>query len=144
MIHGGGHVLYTRKDVHMKHIKVLLQRGFLPVSVDYRLCPEVTILEGPMRDACDALRWARDSLPSLRLAGPPVKIDEEKLAAAGWSSGGHLAMTLGYTAVSKGIKPPDVVLAFYCPSDFEADRKFPRTCRPVSVCLRQSTSVSLG
>ena len=144
MLHGGGHVLYTRKDVHMKHVKVLLQRGFLPVSVDYRLCPEVTILEGPMKDACDALRWARDSLPSLRLAGPPVKIDEEKLAAVGWSSGGHLAMTLGYMAGTKGIRPPDVVLAFYCPSDFEADRTFPQACRPFSVSLRRWTNLGFG
>ncbi|KAK3938475.1 Methylphloroacetophenone synthase [Diplogelasinospora grovesii] len=119
LFHGGGHVLFTRKDINMKHIKTLLERGFLPVSVDYRLCPEVNLAQGPMTDACDALAWARSTLPHLALAQPDVQINSEKLAAVGWSSGGHLAMTLAYTAKSRGVQPPDVVLAFYCPSNFE-------------------------
>ena len=37
----------------------------------------------------------------------------------GWSSGGHLAMTLGWTVPSLGIRAPDAVLAFYSPTDYE-------------------------
>ncbi|KAJ6441026.1 Methylphloroacetophenone synthase [Purpureocillium lavendulum] len=119
LFHGGGHVLFTRKDIHMKHIKELLDRGFLPVSVDYRLCPEVNLAQGPMMDVCDALSWARSTLPYLELARADIHIDTNALAGVGWSSGGHLAMTLAYTANARGIRPPDVVLAFYCPSNFE-------------------------
>ncbi|KAI1444132.1 hypothetical protein F5Y02DRAFT_428086 [Annulohypoxylon stygium] len=121
MIHGGGHLLFSRQDIPMKHVKTLIQRGFLPVSVDYRLCPETTLFEGPIMDCCDALEWARKTLPSLDLTGPKVTIDPSKLLALGWSSGGQLAMTLGYTARARGIKPPDAILPFYSPSDLEDD-----------------------
>ncbi|OCL03381.1 hypothetical protein AOQ84DRAFT_392308 [Glonium stellatum] len=121
MVHGGGHLLYSRKDMPMKHVRVLLQRGVLPVSVDYRLCPEVNLFDGPVTDVCDALRWVRETLPSLQLGGPSVRVDPEKVLALGWSSGGQLAMSLGYTASPRGIKPPDAILAFYSPTDLEAE-----------------------
>ncbi|KAL2130203.1 hypothetical protein VTI74DRAFT_6770 [Chaetomium olivicolor] len=121
MIHGGGHLLFSRQDIPMKHVRVLLQRGFLPVSVDYRLCPEMSLFDGPVTDCRDALAWVREVLPSLPLSWPNVQIDPTKVLALGWSSGGQLAMTLGYTAKSRGIKPPDVILPFYSPSDLEAE-----------------------
>jgi len=122
LLHGGGHIVFTRRDIHMKHIKMLHKRGFLPVSFDYRLCPETTLVEGPITDSVDALRWVRHSLPSLRRhGGRGVRIDSNKVAAVGWSSGGHLAMTLGYAAQARGIQPPDVIIAFYCPTNLEAD-----------------------
>ena len=105
----------------MKHIKTLLERGFLPISVDYRLCPEVNLAQGPMTDACDALIWARSKLPHLQRTRPDIQLDVGRVAAVGWSSGGQLAMTLAYTAPAKGILPPNTVLAFYCPSNFEAE-----------------------
>ncbi|THC96047.1 hypothetical protein EYZ11_004468 [Aspergillus tanneri] len=98
---------------------MLLNAGFLPVSIDYRLCPEVTLPEGPMRDVCDALAWARDVLPDLRLQRSDVRVDREHIVAVGWSTGGHLALTLGFTAPPRGIRPPDAILAFYCPLDYE-------------------------
>ena len=55
MIHGGGHVMLSRKDVRSKQTQLLLENGRLPVSIDYRLCPEVNINDGPMTDVCDAL-----------------------------------------------------------------------------------------
>ncbi|OKL59537.1 hypothetical protein UA08_04992 [Talaromyces atroroseus] len=121
MIHGGGHLLYSRQDIPMKHVRVLLQRGFLPVSVDYRFCPELSLFDGPVTDCCDALKWARETLPLLHLSGPKVQVHPTKLLAMGWSSGGQLAMTLGYMAKFRGIKPPDVILPFYSPSDLEAE-----------------------
>ncbi|KAL7626424.1 hypothetical protein AAE478_003196 [Parahypoxylon ruwenzoriense] len=105
----------------MKHIRLLLQRGYLPVSIDYRLIPETTLLNGPVADGVDAIKWAREKLPSMRRLGPAVKIDGARLAVIGWSVGGHLAMTLVHAATVKGVQPPDVVLSFYSPSNFEAD-----------------------
>lgn len=130
MIHGGGHLLFSRQDIPMKHVRVLLQRGFLPVSVDYRLCPEMSLFDGPVTDCRDALAWVREVLPSLPLSWPHVQVDPTKVLALGWSSGGQLAMTLGYTAKSRGIKPPDVILPFYSPSDLEAECKERNTPKP--------------
>ena len=108
----------------MKHIRTLIERGFLPISTDYRLVPETNLFEGPMTDCCDALKWATETLPTLALAGPRVRPDPTKVAAFGWSSGGQLAMSLGYTAPAKGIKAPDAVFGLYPPSDMESDRKW--------------------
>lgn len=107
----------------MKHIRTLLDRGFLPVSIDYRLCPETNLFEGPMTDCCDALQWATETLPTLPLSGPTVKPDPTRVVSFGWSSGGQLAMSLGYTASARGIKSPDAIFALYPPSDMESDRK---------------------
>ena len=107
----------------MKHIRTLIAQGFLPISVDYRLCPEISLSEGPMADCCDALKWARETLPTISLCMPGIKPDPSKVAAIGWSSGGQIAMSLSYTACAKGIRAPDVILAMYPPSDMESDRK---------------------
>ena len=40
--------MFTRKEVNLKQIKLLIDDGFLPVSIDYRLCPELSILDGPI------------------------------------------------------------------------------------------------
>lgn len=109
----------------MKHVKTLLKRGFLPVSVDYRLCPEVTLVQGPITDAVDALAWARSTLPHLQRGRPDVHVDGNRVVAVGWSSGGHLAMTLAYAARTKGVLLPDTVVGFYGMSDLEAEYTVP-------------------
>ncbi|KAJ6155237.1 hypothetical protein N7470_005803 [Penicillium chermesinum] len=121
MIHGGGHVMLSRKDVRSKQTKMLLDAGFLPVSIDYRLCPEVSLLEGPMQDCRDALHWARSELPQLRLLRNDVKPDGDQVVAVGWSTGGHLAMTLGWTPSEIGVRSPEAILSFYSPTDYEDD-----------------------
>ncbi|MCJ1394663.1 hypothetical protein MMC18_007543 [Xylographa bjoerkii] len=121
MIHGGGHVMLSRKEIRPQQVQLLLDRGLLPVSIDYRLCPEVSLLQGPMVDVCNAFRWARHRLPDLKLDCPGLKVDGEKIVVIGWSSGGHLALTLGWTARLQNIQPPEAILGFYCPIDYEAD-----------------------
>lgn len=108
----------------MKHIRILIERGFLPVSTDYRLCPEKNLFDGPMTDCCDALKWVTETLTTLSLSGPAVRPDPDKVVVFGWSSGGQLAMSLGYTANNRGIKGPDAIFALYPPSDMESDREF--------------------
>ncbi|KAL6719406.1 hypothetical protein ACLMJK_003646 [Lecanora helva] len=121
MIHGGGHVMLSRKDVRPKQTRYLHEHMHLPISIDYRLCPEVNLVDGPMKDVCTALSWARSTLPHLALRYPGLKIDGERVLVVGWSTGGTLAMSLGWTAIPRGIKPPDAILAFYCPTDYGAD-----------------------
>lgn len=118
MVHGGGHIMLSRKDVRPKQTNLLLDNGLLPISIDYRLCPEINILDGPMTDVCDALGWAQTQLPTLQLKCP-VKINGDKIVVVGWSTGGHLAMTLAWTAPQRGLNPPNAILAFYCPTDYE-------------------------
>lgn len=119
MIHGGGHVMLSRNDVRPKQTEMLLNSGFLPVSIDYRLCPEMTLIDGPMTDVGDALAWIRHVLPKIPLSRPDVRINGEKVVCVGWSTGGHLAMSLAWTSIPKGVRPPDAILAFYSPSDYE-------------------------
>ncbi|KAL2813644.1 hypothetical protein BDW59DRAFT_167452 [Aspergillus cavernicola] len=119
MIHGGGHVMLSRKDIRPKQTAYLHSLGFLPVSIDYRLCPETTLPEGPMRDVSDALIWARTTLPSLPLLCPGLKVDPSRLVVVGWSTGGTLAMTTAFTSIERGLAPPNAILAFYCPTDYE-------------------------
>ncbi|KAE8137485.1 hypothetical protein BDV38DRAFT_283033 [Aspergillus pseudotamarii] len=121
MIHGGGHVMLSRNDIRPEQTQLLLQHGFLPISVDYRLCPEVTLPNGPMEDVADALHWIRTVLPTLRLRRSDIKIDGARVVSVGWSTGGHLALSLGWNSIPRGIKPPDAILAFYCPLDYEDD-----------------------
>ena len=132
MIHGGGHIMLSRKDVRPKQTQLLLDNGFLPVSIDYRLCPETTLLEGPMTDVCDALSWARSELPSLDLGRPELQIDGGKVVAVGWSTGGHLAMTLALTSRLQNVQPPQAILAFYCPTNYEDSCMFDHSNRPLA------------
>ncbi|KAK2029121.1 hypothetical protein LX32DRAFT_617722 [Colletotrichum zoysiae] len=119
MIHGGGHIMLSRNDIRPRQTDMLLKSGFLPVSVDYRLCPEVTLAEGPMTDVVDALSWVRNVLPSL--LRPGFSIDTDQVVAVGWSTGGHLAMTLAWTSLARQVAPPTAILAFYSPLDYEDD-----------------------
>lgn len=111
--------MLSRKDIRPKQTTLLHSLGFLPVSIDYRLCPEVTLPAGPMADVCDGLAWARTILPSLQLMCPGLKIDSSRTVVVGWSTGGHLAMTTAFTTIQCGIAPPTAILAFYCPTDYE-------------------------
>ena len=111
--------MLSRNDTRPEQTKMLLKSGFLPISIDYRLCPETTLLEGPMVDVVDALAWIRLNLPNILLSRKDVRVDPDMVVAAGWSTGGHLAMSLAWTSVSRSIRPPEAILAFYCPTDYE-------------------------
>ena len=112
-------MLFSRKDVRPAQTRLLLEKGFLPVSLDHRLCPEVSLSEGPMEDICHALEWARTKLPYLKLQHRSVRADGQRVVVIGWSSGGQLAMSLGWTAPRLGIRPPEAILGFYCPTNYE-------------------------
>lgn len=120
MIHGGSHILFSRKDIRPPQTRLMLQMGFLPVSLDHRHCPELRLAEGPMVDICDALEWARAKLPGLlKQLSPDTTADPDSIVVVGWSSGGQLALSTGWTAPARGIRPPKAILGFYCPTDYE-------------------------
>ena len=121
MIHGGGHVMLSRKDIRPRQLQHMLTSGLLPISVDHRLCPELSLTSGPMTDLCHALEWSRNILPSIPLSRTDIAADGTRIVVIGWSTGGMLAMSLGWTAPTRGLEPPEAILAFYCPTDYESE-----------------------
>ncbi|KAH9227190.1 hypothetical protein K456DRAFT_1754413 [Colletotrichum gloeosporioides 23] len=119
MIHGGSHIIFSRKDIRPPQTRIMIDMGLLPVSLDHRLCPESRLAEGPMADVCDALEWAQKILPYIKLRNPDIRPDPDNIVVVGWSSGGQLALSTGWTAPERGLRPPNAILAFYCPTDYE-------------------------
>ncbi|RYP07339.1 hypothetical protein DL764_002555 [Monosporascus ibericus] len=119
MIHGGGYVTLSRRALRPAQTRYLISRGLLPVGIDYRLCPEINVIQGPIADVCDAYRWAREELPGIA-SRAGMHVDPERVVVIGWSTGGQLAMSLGWTAKAAGMPPPNAVLSFYGPVDFES------------------------
>ncbi|KAE8145838.1 Alpha/Beta hydrolase protein [Aspergillus avenaceus] len=110
-IHGGAFMLGHSGMVSMPQIDDCLARGWIVVVPNHRLCPGVNILNGPVEDCRDLLAWVYDSLEEfLRQEGKgEYGVDSEKVMAFGTSSGGFLALALGYDT----IRPPRAILNFY-------------------------------
>jgi len=86
LIHGGGWVSENRKS--MNEIGTFLAaKGFLSVSIDYRLAPKER-WPAQLDDVQTAVRYVRSNAKSL-------DINPEKIGAAGISAGGHLSSLLG-------------------------------------------------
>lgn len=124
MIHGGGHMTLSRRAVRPAQTAYLAVNGVLPVSLDYRLCPEINIIDGAMEDVRDAVTWARLTLP-LIAANKNISLDTEQIAVIGWSTGDHLAMSTAWTVEAAGEMPPKAILSFYAPTNFLAKDVFP-------------------
>ncbi len=109
----------SKKAIRPFQTFFLLAHNILPVSIDYRLCPEVNLLEGPIADVSDAYAWLQRGLPAA-LEGSGVSVDVDRIVVIGWSTGGHLAMTTAWKSKEAGLKPPAAILSFYGPTDFES------------------------
>lgn len=120
MIHGGGFMTLSKTAIRPYQTQLLLDNGYLPVSIDFRLCPEIDLISGPMTDVRDALGWVRGKLPAIAQAHG-IKVDPKKVIAIGWSTGGHLAMTTAWTCEEIKQEPPTAILSFYGPTDFHSD-----------------------
>lgn len=125
MLHGGGHMTLSRKAIRPAQTAHLLANGILPLSLDYRLCPEINIIDGAMADIRDAFIWARRTLPSL-MDSRGITLDTERIVVIGWSTGGHLAMSTAWTVEAAGETRPKAILSFYAPTDFLTRDVFPR------------------
>lgn len=90
------------KMVCMPQVDDCLARGWIVVSPNHRLCPQVNILEGPMADCRDLLAWIYDGHLDAFLAGESAahlhgsqyRVDKDRVMAFGTSSGGTLALSL--------------------------------------------------
>jgi len=88
------------------------------VVPDYRLIPESSGLD-ILEDMADFWSWTRNSLPGeLEKVAPGVEIDLERIAVAGESSGGYLAIQSALLHPEVGIK---AVIASYPVLDVTSD-----------------------
>jgi acetyl esterase/lipase len=97
MFHGGGFMLGQAKMNSKDQINDCMSRGWIVMSVEYRLCPGIDVLEGPMADARDALKWAQiGGLASVLKEAYCERVlpDPKRVMAMGTSAGGHLALSL--------------------------------------------------
>lgn len=84
--------------VNRDQIQDCLDRGWIVLAPDHRLCPQVNLLEGPMQDIRDLLEWVQNG--SLERAikqtikAEQYDVDPDRIVAFGTSSGGHLALSL--------------------------------------------------
>ena len=135
----------SKKAIRPAQTSHLLDHNILPVSIDHRLCPEINLIDGPMADVCDAYAWVQS--PSLhglqsvlKARGHGISIDICRVVVIGWSTGGHLAMTTGWTTKEAGLRPPTAILSFYGPTDFESGGES-LTCL-LSFCLLSVVSIA--
>ncbi|KAG5660922.1 hypothetical protein KAF25_002565 [Fusarium avenaceum] len=97
--HGGAFMLGSSKMVNRDQVYDCLQRGWIVVAPNHRLCPQVDLVEGPVQDSRDLLAWVYDGgLQAAISSHTSIKynVDTDYVFAFGTSSGGTLALCLGF------------------------------------------------
>lgn len=108
--HGGGFIFGNKDDGMDTPLRdELLAANYAVVSVNYRLAPE-TKLDGIVEDARDAIRWIRAN------GRRQYAMDTTRIAAAGGSSGGYLALATCFGTDAR----PSAVVAISAPTGFSA------------------------
>jgi acetyl esterase len=103
--HGGGWVI-ANKQVYDASARGLAKGAeAVVISVDYRLAPE-NKFPTAWDDALAAYKWVATNVGSWR--GDP-----RRLALAGESAGGNLALSTAIAAVAAGVTRPKAVIAIY-------------------------------
>jgi acetyl esterase/lipase len=87
LIHGGRWTGGSRKSMYPRHVMPYLEKGFVVVSLGYRLSG-VAKAPAAVSDALLALDWLHNN--SRRFS-----IDSNRIITAGSSAGGHLALMVG-------------------------------------------------
>ena len=102
--HGGGWVWgdLESHDGMCRHLSVEAEAAVL--AVDYRLSPE-TPFPGPLDDVAASLRWLIDK-------GDELGLDTGRIALAGDSSGGNLALGAARLAVARGVRLAHLALLY--------------------------------
>jgi len=101
--HGGGYLLGTKSGAFSEQeLNEILRRGWVAVSIDYRLSPGV-FLDQIIEDCQDTYNWVRTELIKY------VPIDPDRIAVFGGSAGGGLAVLNGYKLSPR----PKAVISFY-------------------------------
>lgn len=90
-------MLGSSKMVNKDQVVDCLDRGWIVLAPNHRLCPQVSLLEGPMKDCRDLLEWVYNgglqAVVEARSKGSHV-VDTDHVFAFGTSSGGTLSLSL--------------------------------------------------
>lgn len=90
-------MLGSCKMVNRDQIQDCLHRGWVVIAPNHRLCPQVTLLEGPIQDCRDLLAWIHKGglEQAIAVIGQRlIQLDLDYVFAFGTSSGGTLALSL--------------------------------------------------
>jgi acetyl esterase/lipase len=109
-VHGGGWVFGNKNQQGLPTLHRLAARGWVCVTIDYRLSPSATFPEH-LLDVKQAIRWIREH-------GPEYGADPRFLLLVGGSAGAHLAS-----------------LAALTPNDPEYQPGFPEVDTRVQACI---------
>jgi acetyl esterase/lipase len=118
-IHGGAWKSGKRQDL-AKTIEVLAGRGYVAVTIDYRLV-KTAPFPAQIEDCKAAVRW-------LRANAQKYRINPDRIGAVGFSAGAHLACLLGTTQKEDDLEGKggnaeqtsqvQAVVSFFGPTDF--------------------------
>lgn len=101
-LHGGALIMGSRNHIPKDISQLCRTEGFVLVSFDYRLAPEVK-LPAIIADIQDAFRWLHKKGPDLFHA------DTDRIVVTGGSAGGYLTMMTGIC-----VRPnPTALVAYY-------------------------------
>jgi acetyl esterase/lipase len=96
-IHGGGWVIGTKNEQGIPLMLQLASRGWVCVSVNYRLSPHATFPDH-LIDCKRALQWIREH-------GAEYGANPDFVVVTGGSAGGHLAALMALTANEREYQP---------------------------------------
>jgi acetyl esterase/lipase len=94
-IHGGAWK-GGNKDIYRVYAARYAQKGYVAVSIEYRLSGEAPF-PAAVEDAKCAVRW-------MRANAAKYAVDAQNICVLGGSAGGHLALMVGYTAGDKSLE----------------------------------------
>lgn len=136
-IHGGAFMLGHSRMVSLPQVNDCLERGWIVLVPNHRLCPGVNLLEGPMQDIRDLLSWVHDGhLDAVLKKHGAYHADLENVAVFGTSSGGTLALGLVSESRSTSSKMPlsDATLKH---TNLITGLERPQACQGHSISLRR-------
>lgn len=111
VIHAGAWIFGPSRLINAHQLQDCLSRGWIVLSPQFRLCPQVDILEGPIGDTRACLAWVQSGGLDRELSCHGFIADLHRIASYGMSSGGSLALCLGFDVP----KPVRAVFAM-CPT----------------------------
>ena len=131
-IHGGGWAAGNRAH-HRGHIQEAARRGFVSVTVTYRLATDKgNQFPAQVEDVKCAVRW-------LRAQAKELNVDPKRIGAIGFSAGAHLAMMLGTMDKGDGLEGKggsadqsskvQAVVSYFGPTDLT--REYPPTSKAI-------------
>jgi acetyl esterase/lipase len=109
-IHGGALIVGSRDSVPSRLLDLCRKEGYVLVSLDYRLAPEVKV-PAIIDDIRDAFVWLHERGPKL------LAIDPERIVVTGGSAGGYLTLMTGFCLK----KRPRALVAYWGYGDVDGD-----------------------